>query len=138
MINVLTTFELAMDGIPVTLITDGMCSYFMRKGLIYAILTALVFTTLEPVSKLIAHQVTPYAITFWRFIIGSVLLLPFAIIKIRKENIHITLKDIGIMTLMGAIFVCIIMVALQSAVKVADSPSIISMIFPFTVPPLRI
>ena len=101
----------------------------MRKGLAYAILTALVFTTLEPVSKLIAHQVTSYAITFWRFIIGSVLLLPFAIIKIRKENIHITLKDIGIMTLMGGIFVCIIMVALQSAVKVADSPSIISMIF---------
>ena len=30
----ITTFELAMDGIPVTLITDGMCSYFMRKGMI--------------------------------------------------------------------------------------------------------
>lgn len=30
----ITTFELAMDGIPVTLITDGMCSYFMKKGMI--------------------------------------------------------------------------------------------------------
>ncbi len=30
----LTTFELAMDGIPVTLITDGMHSYFMSKGMI--------------------------------------------------------------------------------------------------------
>lgn len=30
----LTTFELAMDKIPVTLITDGMCSYFMKKGMI--------------------------------------------------------------------------------------------------------
>ena len=30
----LTTFELAMDKIPVTLITDGMCSYFMNKGMI--------------------------------------------------------------------------------------------------------
>lgn len=30
----ITTFELAMDGIPVTLITDGMCSYFMNKGMI--------------------------------------------------------------------------------------------------------
>ena len=30
----ITTFELATDGIPVTLITDGMCSYFMKKGLI--------------------------------------------------------------------------------------------------------
>lgn len=30
----ITTFELAMDGIPVTMITDGMCSYFMNKGMI--------------------------------------------------------------------------------------------------------
>lgn len=30
----ITTFELTMDGIPVTLITDGMCSYFMNKGMI--------------------------------------------------------------------------------------------------------
>ncbi len=30
----ITTLELAMDGIPVTLITDGMCSYFMKKGMI--------------------------------------------------------------------------------------------------------
>lgn len=30
----LTTFELVMDKIPVTLITDGMCSYFMSKGMI--------------------------------------------------------------------------------------------------------
>lgn len=30
----LTTFELTMDGIPTTLITDGMCSHFMKKGMI--------------------------------------------------------------------------------------------------------
>lgn len=30
----LTTFELVTDGIPVTLITDGMCSYFMKKRMI--------------------------------------------------------------------------------------------------------
>lgn len=30
----ITTLELTMDGIPVTLITDGMCSYFMKKGVI--------------------------------------------------------------------------------------------------------
>lgn len=27
----ITTLELTMDGIPTTLITDGMCSYFMKK-----------------------------------------------------------------------------------------------------------
>jgi len=30
----ITTLELVMDKIPVTLITDGMCSYFMNKGMI--------------------------------------------------------------------------------------------------------
>lgn len=30
----ITTLELTMDGIPTTLITDGMCSYFMQKGMI--------------------------------------------------------------------------------------------------------
>ena len=30
----ITTVELTMDGIPTTLITDGMCSYFMKKGMI--------------------------------------------------------------------------------------------------------
>lgn len=30
----ITTLELTMDGIPATLITDGMCSYFMKKKMI--------------------------------------------------------------------------------------------------------
>ena len=30
----LTTWELTFDGIDTTLITDGMCSYFMKKGMI--------------------------------------------------------------------------------------------------------
>lgn len=30
----LTTFELTQDGIPTTLITDGMSAYFMKKGMI--------------------------------------------------------------------------------------------------------
>jgi len=35
----ITTFELVMDKIPVTLITDGMCSYFMKKGMIDMVVT---------------------------------------------------------------------------------------------------
>ena len=35
----ITTFELVEDGIPVTLITDGMCSYFMKKGMIDVVVT---------------------------------------------------------------------------------------------------
>ena len=35
----ITTFELVKDNIPVTLITDGMCSYFMKKGMIDVVIT---------------------------------------------------------------------------------------------------
>ncbi|MBQ3641710.1 S-methyl-5-thioribose-1-phosphate isomerase, partial [bacterium] len=35
----LTAWELLQDGIPTTLITDGMCSYFMEKGMIDLVVT---------------------------------------------------------------------------------------------------
>ena len=35
----ITTLELTMDGIPTTLITDGMCTYFMKKGMIDMVVT---------------------------------------------------------------------------------------------------
>ena len=101
----------------------------MKKGLIYALITAVVFTTLEPVSKLIAADVNPYAITFWRFIIGSLLLMPFALKKIRKEQIKVEAKDIGILAMLGTLCICFSMVMLQLAVKEADAPSLIAIIF---------
>lgn len=101
----------------------------MKKGIIYALITAVLFVTLEPVSKLVAGNISPYAITFWRFLIGSFILVPPAIAKIKKEKIHITLKDIGLMTALGVLFICVSMVLLQIAVKKADSPSLIAIIF---------
>ena len=100
-----------------------------NKGLLYALITAVVFTTLEPVSKLIAEAVNPYSITLWRFLIGSLMLLPFAIRKIKKDNIQIGIKDIGILTLLGTLCICFSMVMLQLAVKKADAPSLIAIIF---------
>ena len=101
----------------------------MKKGIFFAMLTAIFFVTLEPVSKLIANDVTPYAITFWRFVIGGIILLPFAIAKIKKNQIKVSLKDLGMMSLWGVIFICISMIALQVGVKKADSPAMISIIF---------
>jgi len=98
----------------------------MKKGILYAALTAILFVTLEPVSKLIANDVTPFAITLWRFIIGSVMMLPFAIIKVKKEKIRIDIKDIGLIALLGVFIVCFSMIALQIGVKKADSPALIA------------
>ncbi len=101
----------------------------MKKGIFYALVTALMFVTLEPVSKLIANDISPYAMTFWRFLIGSLMLLPFAVVKIKKEQIKITGKDVALMALLGVLVICISMLSLQFAVKLADAPSLIAIIF---------
>ncbi len=101
----------------------------MKKSLIFAVITALVFVTLEPVSKLIAADVNPYAITFWRFLLASLFLMPLAILKIKRESLHITLKEIGIMLLLGILFICVSMPALQLSVEIAASPALIAIIF---------
>ena len=100
----------------------------MKKGIIYSLITAILFVTLEPVSKLIAEDVSPYAMTFWRFLIGSIMLLPPAAMKVKKDNIHITAKVV-LMILLGILNICFSMVALQVAVKMADAPSLIAIIF---------
>mgnify|MGYP003303424185 CR=1 FL=1 len=101
----------------------------MKKGIFYALVTALMFVTLEPVSKLIANDISPFAMTFWRFLIGSIMLIPFAIVKIKKEQIKITGKDVLLMALLGILVICISMLSLQFAVKLADAPSLIAIIF---------
>ena len=101
----------------------------MKKGIIYALITAVLFVTLEPVSKLISAQVNPYAITFWRFMIGSFILIVPAVKKIKKDNIQLNLKDLGIMILLGILFICISMVLLQVGVQKADTPALIAIVF---------
>lgn len=101
----------------------------MKKGILYVLITAILFATFEPISKVIAGDIAPYALTFWRFLIGSFMLMPFAIAKIKKEKIKIKFTDIVRMTLLGILFICISMVLLQVAIKQATAASLIAIIF---------
>ncbi len=101
----------------------------MNKGFLCAICSAVLFVTLEPVSKLIAGQVSPYAVTLLRFVLGSLILLPFAWKKIRKSKESIGARDWLICLLLGVLFICISMVPMQMAVKRASSPALIAIIF---------
>ena len=48
--------------------------------------TALVFASMEPVSKLLNGQVNPFTLTFWRFLIGSAFVFPMAVREIRRKG----------------------------------------------------
>ena len=98
-------------------------------GIIYVLITALLFTTYEPVTKLFAEAINPYAITAIRFLIGALVLLPFSILEIKKKKIKLNPKDLLVMGTLGTVFICGSMVVLQIAVKLAESPALIAIIF---------
>lgn len=101
----------------------------MSKELFFVLVTAVLFTTHEPVSKLIANEIDPYAITAIRFFIGSLVCLPLSIREIIRNKIKLNGKDFLILGGLGVLDICVSMVLLQIGVKIADSPALIAIIF---------
>ncbi len=101
----------------------------MYKELFFVLVTAILFTMHEPVSKLIANDINPYAITAIRFFIGSLVCLPLSVREIIKNKIKLKGKDFLILGGLGVLDICVSMVLLQIGVKMADSPALISIIF---------
>lgn len=101
----------------------------MKNSFLYILITAIFFTTLEPVSKLIAGDVSPMAMTCIRYLIGGVILLPFAIYNMKKGKVKLGKKDYGMLAFLGVLCICVSMTLLQFAVKAADSPALIAIIF---------
>lgn len=101
----------------------------MVVGYLFAALTAILFVTMEPVSKLISADVSPFAITFIRFFISGVIILPIGLIRLRKKGRKLPLKTFFLMALLGTIMICASMIPLQYAVKLAESPALISVLF---------
>lgn len=98
-------------------------------SLVYVMLTAILFATLEPVSKLIAADISPLAITAIRFLIGGLMLLPFSLYEIKKQKVRLNPTDHLKMVGLGILFICVSMVMLQYAIKLASSPALIAIVF---------
>lgn len=91
----------------------------MKKSLIYVLIAAIAFATLEPFSALPAFTgVSAFAITAIRFVIGSLMLLPFSIAAVRKKQVRITKKDWAVLAGLGIMVICISMNLLQIAVQI--------------------
>lgn len=88
----------------------------MKKAIPFVLITALCFATLEPVSYLVS-SVGPSVITAIRFIIGGIILLPFAFNAIKKQNIKITQKSLLNLFLLSVLLIGLSMIPLQYAIN---------------------
>ena len=108
----------------------------INKGYAYIIITAFLFSTAEVSGKLITG-LNPYQFTFIRFLIGGLILSPFAVRHILRKELKFKKNHIMHFILLGVLCVVISMCLFQLAV-VYTSASKVAIVFSvnpvFTIP----
>lgn len=74
-----------------------------KKSILYIIITALCFGTMEVALKIGGSTFTALQMNFLRFLIGGLLLLPLALKELKRRQITLTAVDWGYMTLLGVL-----------------------------------
>ncbi len=88
----------------------------MKKGYLYIMLSALLFSTMEISLKLVSTQFNPIQMLFLRFLIGSLILVPLAVRDLNKRGATLCKDDFKFFALTGFICVVISMLFYQLAI----------------------
>lgn len=78
----------------------------MKKGIICVIISTVLFSSMEVSIKAANGAFNANQLNFLRFLIGGVMLLPFAIKKLKKTGYKLTLADLARTALTG--FICVV------------------------------
>lgn len=100
----------------------------MKKGYMYITLTTLIFSTMEIALKLVSNNFNPIQLTFTRFFIGGLFLLPFAIISLHKKQEFLSKKDLLYFAFLGLLGTVISMCLYQLAVLTTKA-SVVAVLF---------
>ncbi len=88
----------------------------MKKAYFFVVLTAFLFGTMEVACKIGGNSLDPFQLTFLRFTIGGILLLPFALAELKKNQIKLKFKDILRLAGVGTLGIPLSMVFFQLGV----------------------
>lgn len=96
----------------------------MKKGYIYIMLSALLFSTMEISLKLVSDQFNPIQLIFLRFLIGSLILSPLAVRSLKKKELKLNKGDFAFFSLTGLICVVISMSFYQLAILCSKASTV--------------
>lgn len=105
----------------------------MKKAYCFVVITALLFSTMEVACKVAGNDLDPFQLTFLRFVIGGLVLLPFGIKEIKNKGIKLNHKDLLILLGVGTIGIPISMVLFQIGIMNCNASSVSVM---FSINPL--
>lgn len=92
-----------------------------KKDVFFIVVTALLFSTMEVFLKIAGTELDAFQITFIRFAIGGLFLLPFTISDMKKRSLKLTLSDWTYLTFLGIICICVSMLLFQIGVDNANA-----------------
>ena len=109
-------------------------------GYLFILLTTLIFSTMEVMLRYTRGLFAPMQITYLRFLIGGIALIPFAVSALKKHEAKLRGRDIAYFALTGFMCVAFSMVMYQMAilytsasfVAVAFSAGVGSAVFPYS------
>lgn len=88
---------------------------------VLGITAVLSFSALEVVANPIRNSIDPFVMTFWRFLLGGLFLLPPAVRRIRKKSRAFSWRVLGWLTALGVLNIIIGMGAHALSVKYAKA-----------------
>lgn len=88
----------------------------MKKVYFFVVLTAFLFGTMEVALKLAGSEMDSFQLTFLRFMIGGLLLLPFAIAEVKRNHVKLELKDFAYLLYVGILGIPLSMLFFQMGV----------------------
>jgi drug/metabolite transporter (DMT)-like permease len=103
----------------------------MKKGYLYILLATLFFSSMETALKFISGQFNPFQLTFIRFLIGSLIILPLALRSLKNRHLNLNFEDVKLFALIGFICVVVSMSLYQMAILNAPA-SIVAVLFSST------
>jgi len=85
------------------------------------VVTVLAFSAIEVIANPIRHLIDPFVLTFWRFLLGAVFLLPFALLGKTPLLYDVDRKAVLILTALGCLNVIVSMGAHAVCIKYAKA-----------------
>ena len=100
----------------------------MNRGYLYIAIATFFFSSMEIALKIAGPLFHPVQITFLRFFIGSLLLIPLAFMNIKRRQITLHAEDFRFYAGLGFLLVVVSMVLFQLAV-VTGQPAVVAVLF---------
>lgn len=100
----------------------------MKEGYLYIFLTTIIFSTMEIALKLVSGVFNPIQLTFTRFFVGGLFLIPFAVRALKKKRRSVSTGDLCYFAFLGFLGIVISMLLYQLAVQNTKA-SVVAVLF---------